>query len=549
MKPETLPDRAFSALETFIDRAVGLFSPSTARDRLRTRGMLASSGAWYGGSRRRAAMKDWKPASDDVNTALLADLPLLRDRSHDLVRNNPLAGGAIETNVCHVVGTGLSLMAAIDHELLGMTEDEAEKWESDTERRFRAWFESRDCDLLRAQNGYGLQALAFRSMLESGDVLALMPIVDRPGIGPQLTVQLVEADRVCNPNNQADSVRLSGGVEMDEAGTPLRVHVCKQHPGDRRPGASVRSWSAVEMFSPSGRRRANLLFETRRPGQVRGIPYLANVMEPLRQLGRYSDAEIAAAVHSAVLAVFTKIDPQVFNELFADDPQAVDQLLRSKWDGSVPDPMDGSGAVKAVNLVPGESIEVPALGRPNAQFQPFVEAVFEQIGSGLSMPREVMMKTYKASYSAARAAILDAWRFVRVRREFMGDYFCQWVYETWMDWEVANGRISAPGYYAPGEDGRMIRAAWQGAVWIGDAPGAIDEGKAVAAAKERVELGISTLNSESVLYDGIPWRVKLRQRKREQEAMKKAGLAQDVAGQPMPGQTEVKPTAEAAPGV
>lgn len=43
-----------------------------------------------------------------------------------------------------------------------------------------------------------------------------------------------------------------------------------------------------------------------RAGQRRGVPMLAPVLEALKQLGHYTDAEITAAVLSAMFTVFVK---------------------------------------------------------------------------------------------------------------------------------------------------------------------------------------------------------------------------------------------------
>ncbi len=43
-----------------------------------------------------------------------------------------------------------------------------------------------------------------------------------------------------------------------------------------------------------------------RPGQRRGVPVLAPVIEALKQLGRYTDAELVAAVVSGLFTVFVK---------------------------------------------------------------------------------------------------------------------------------------------------------------------------------------------------------------------------------------------------
>jgi capsid protein len=159
-------------------------------------------------------------------------------------------------------------------------------------------------------------------------------------------------------------------------------------------------------------------------------------------------------------------------------------------------------------------------GCPNDKFDPFVMAVLRQIGVSLELPFEVLIKHFESSYSAARAALLDAWKFFKCRREFIATHLCQPIYENWLAYEIANGAISAPGYFAS----RKIAAAYNGSVWIGDGPGSIDPLKEVQAAGERIDLGISTKQAESIAYDGIPWEAKLKQRAKETREEKAAGL-------------------------
>ncbi|MEK9777385.1 MAG: phage portal protein, partial [Quisquiliibacterium sp.] len=241
----------------------------------------------------------------------------------------------------------------------------------------------------------------------------------------------------------------------------------------------------------------------------------------LKQLTRYSEAEISAAVISAAFAVFVKMDGEAFQSLFDGDNanQYLDRALDQRWDGRVPTAnMDSPG--KAINLMPGESVESPALGRPNAQFDPFVMAVLRQIGVGLELPFEVLVKHFTASYSAARAALLDAWRFFRCRRDWLAGAFCQPIYELWLEEAVALGRVRAPGFFAD----PAWRRAWCAAVWVGDGPGSIDPMKEVSAAKERIAQGISTIAAESILHDGVDWETKHAQRVREATARRSAGL-------------------------
>ena len=184
------------------------------------------------------------------------------------------------------------------------------------------------------------------------------------------------------------------------------------------------------------------------------------------------------------------------------------------WDGKM-----GNGLV--VELGERESIESANPGRPNAQFDPFVTAIIRQIGLTLEIPYEVLVKHYASSYSAARAALLDAWGYFKVRRSRLAEQFCQPIYEAWLDEAVATGYVTAPAYFSD----PLTRRAWQGALWIGDGPGAIDPVKEIEASERRIALTVSTFEQESLLYDGGKWRRKLRKLTREHGLLRTAAIA------------------------
>lgn len=221
------------------------------------------------------------------------------------------------------------------------------------------------------------------------------------------------------------------------------------------------------------------------------------------------------------------MDPDAFAEMFDDDAQSTIVEKSGKWSGEME-------AGQAVNLLPGEEVQSVNPGRPNAQFDPFVQSILRQIGMSLELPYEVIVMHFQSSYSAARGALLMAWRLFRTRRDWLATYFCQPIYETWLAHEIADGRIQATGFFASSD----VRAAWSGATWVGDGPGSIDPLKEVQAAKARTELGISTLAAESVLHDGGEWEPKQRQRKREVERQLADGT---LAAKGQKGQQSIGP--------
>jgi len=522
-----------------IESLVAQLSPKWGFRRLQSKTALALAGGYAGASRTRASLRDWTPGANDAVSDINADLPDLRARSRDLSRNSMLGCAAIKSVVSHGIGTGLSYQSRIDSKFLALSDDAADAWQDDTERRFRLFYESTNCDVSRTQNGYGLQATALTSMLESGDLLTLMVNVERPNWPYRLALQLVEADRLCNKDFKQDSDSMVDGIEFDAAGAPVAYNVALYHPGSLR-NRGRQKWQRVEAFGKSsGRRNVLHPFIRTRPGQVRGVPFLAPVIEALKQLSRYTEAELQAAVIAGVFAVFMKMDPDAFGDLFDEKTQAsyVDQA--SGWNGSLNYASVDSGG-KAVNLLPGEEPVTVSPGRPNPAFEQFFNAVSEEIGAALEIPKEVLLNHFSSSYSASRGAMLSAWRFFSRMRDFMATEFCQPVFEAWLDEEVAAGRISAPGYFAD----PLVRKAWCGSEWVGDGPGSIDPMKEVNAAEKRIEIGTSTLAAESILHDGKDWEQKHRQRAREVKMRRDAGLqdlaAQDMPtpGQPNPGDTD-----------
>lgn len=507
--------------QNLLDKAVAYFAPGLATRRLAARSQLALSGGYTGARIDRAQLSRWMPTGGSANADTIRDLPMLRARSRDQMRNAPVALGALNTTVSHVVGSGLSYTPAIDADFLGLSDKQAEAWSDDTQRRFNAWATNPDCDAARELDFYGIQELVFRSTLESGDCGVLTPRIARAGRAARLALQIIEADRICNPNRAQDTATLVDGIEIiPSTGEKIAVHVARQHPGSALFGTN--QWDRITVRgSATGRRNFLHIFKPLRPGQVRGVPWIAPILEPLKQLGRWSDAELNAAVVSGLMATFITMDANAFDSLYDEDAQGAIIDNASKWSGEME-----SG--KAVNLLPGESVESPTPGRPNPAFDPFWTAMVRQIGMALEMPYEVLVMHFQSSYSAARAALLMAWKAFRSKRDLLAKQLCQPVFELWLADEIAEGRINAPGYFA--DD--VVRAAWCAAIWTGDGPGSIDPQKEVAAAQARVELGISTKQAESIAFDGIDWQQKHEQRVKEINAEKADGIYYPPAGTP-----------------
>jgi len=505
---------------TWLDKTVSYFSPESGLKRLEARTRLALIGGYTGARRDRRQTKSWNTSDGSADNVTLPDLPILRERSRDLVRNAPLATGAVNTVVTNVVGTGLKVQSHIDREVLKpffKDEKSFDLFERNAERIFRNWAESTDCDATRSQAFSEIQNLILRSVLESGDIFVLRRNIPRKNRSIELALQLVEADRVNNPDHKGDTYKLSAGVEMDSNGAPVAYHICNQHPDDYE-SEKIKKYTRIPAFDKYGNRQVFHIFNRTRPGLTRGIPYLAPVIESLKQLDRYSEAEIMAAVISAMFTVFVKSEEE---EGLAPIPGLGGGNSQTKDD----DYKLAPGAI--LDLQPNEDIQIADPKRPNQAFDPFVQAVLRQIGVALELPFEILIKHFTASYSAAQAALVEAWKFFSSRRKWLSIQLCQPIYEMVITEAVAKGQLKAPGFF----NNELIRKAYLGAEWIGPPRGQIDQLKEVKAAELRVNMGISTLAEETAILTGGDWERKYPQILKEQNLKKEAGLIPDTNNQ------------------
>lgn len=513
-----------------IDRIVAAFSPRAAVRRMKDRMQYeALSGAYTGASKTRDALSGWRATAGDADADTLDDLPTLRERSRDLKRNDPVAAATSNVKVTHVVGSGLKLNAAVDRDFLQMSDEEADAWEADVERRFELLVNSPFFDVEGGMLWSDHQELAYRSTLDNGDHFVLLTSNKRPGKENPLALQHIEADRVCNEGNVSDTSTLAGGVEKDNSGAPARFHVMRGHPGQRY--MKDMKWDKLPAFGEKTGRPITLhLFRKLRAGQTRGVPDIAPVIEMIKQLGRYTDAEIDAAVKTALFALIVQTET---GEGLAG--LNIDAWKETRRDYYKNNPINAKGGSSmAVGLFPDDKMEAFDPQRPNAAAEPFLAAMFQQIGMALEIPYEVLISHFSSSWSASQAAMMQMWRFAMGRRAWLAKRFCQPVYEAFLTEEVAAGRVAAPGFFAD----PLIRAAYCGAEWIGDAKGHINEKQQVDAAKARIDARLSTHKREAAALTGENWDVTRRRLGKEYRQLADMPAADPSAETSSPDQME-----------
>lgn len=484
----------------------------------------------FAASHDRQSFKKFTARSGSPSADIIRHSRTLRSRARALFMSAPIATSAIKALRTSVVGRGLHLHVMADHDELGISPEEAEKWGQSVEREFAIWAENpASSDILGLHDFYELQQLAFMSWKLSGDAFCLFRQGKDTPLAPyKLRLQLLEADRVSTPldfygngiipyGTTENGNKVYDGVEVDKNGAIVAYYIASAYAGDSMNIA----WTRISKFGgKTGRPNILHLMDAERPEQLRGVPFIAPVLESIMQLSRYLQSEAVAALMETYLTGYitteTPDTPKVGNlttsivggtEKEGEEEEDNDDRLAELE----PEP----GAIH--QLLPGEKITFNDPKRPGSQFDPFVRSCATQIGAALEIPADVLLKSYNSSYSASRAALQDFWRMIIMNRDWFASDFCGEVYREWLTEAISTGRIKAPGFFT---DPRKHQA-WLGHEWNGSAMPHLDPVKEANAMQTMVANGWMTNKQATTHLNGGDWEKNIKELLPEAERLSK----------------------------
>jgi lambda family phage portal protein len=342
----------------------------------------------------------WYAPSTGPNREIAQDLPSLRNRHRDLARNNPWARRAIQAVTNNTVGPGIPA-----------------QW-SDPEQhaRWTAWWESTACDADGRQNGYGLQALIMRTVVESGACLVRRR-PRRPGdrLPIPLQLQVIEPDWI--DHSKTESVTPGGGyivngVEFDAIGRRVAYWIFREHPGDvvRATGMDSERHDARDFAH---------VFRADRPGQVHGVPWGVASMMRMRMLDDYQDAQLERHRIAACYTAFVHDTPDAINAAAEEGYELLDKLE--------------PGAIEL--LPPGKDIVFASPPQPENDRE-FRLGILQAIAADYGVPYEVLTGDLsEVNFSSARmgwnefARNIDVWRWQMLAPQLF-DPIVRWFHQA-----------------------------------------------------------------------------------------------------------------------
>ncbi len=430
------------------------------------RRMSHGSGAPYQGGGTGRRTRGWYAPGTGPTSSAVGNLENLRNRSRSQYRNDPYAKSGINKLVSNIVGTGIKPRST--------AEDKA--FQRIVQRWFKGWAPQSDPEGLLSF--YGQQMQAVNTWLQGGEAFVRKrPRRPADGLTVPLQVQVMEAE-MCplHWNGYWGANTIRHGIEFDVIGRRAAYWFYKAHPGDA-------AWMSVDSHQLTRVPADEVihLFDPVRPGQIRGVPHMAQVLLRMYDLDKYDDATLLRQQIANLFAMFIQKQPD-------------------EDEGGPTNPVTGAAAedkgddIPSIGLEPGivqelQEGEVPKFSAPpdaGSSYKDFLVQQLQAVGVGFEEGYEVMTGDFSRINDRLARLVLQEFRrrVQQWQHHIVIHQLCRRVWEWWLPRAILAG-LEAPGYADTPE-------RYQGVKWIPQAWPYMHPLQDVAAHKESRRAGFKT---------------------------------------------------------
>jgi lambda family phage portal protein len=482
-----------------IDRAIGVLAPKLAFERQQYRHAAKllqdyEQRAFDGASKGRRT-DGWKATGTSVNSEIYSALTFLRDRSRELVRNNPYGKRIMRVMPNNIVGTGIRPTPG----------GEGKAASKKAKQLWKDWAEKVTCDFDGMNTFYGLQKLAMRAVFESGGVLVLRRRTNNPRI--PIEIQVLEADHIdLNRNGDfgADGGYIMQGVEFNRSGKRVAIWLFEKHPGEQfRFPVSLTS-RRIPMDD------VMYLYQVERPGQVHGIPLMVSSMMRMKDFDDYEDAQLVRQKIAACFSVFV-MDSQ--DSVFKGDTEAKEMAERVE-----------PGIIE--HLPPGKDVKFA--NPPGADgYADYSRKIQQGIAAGAGISYEAMTGDLSnVNFSSGRMGWIEMQREIEDWQwNVFIPQFCDRIWQWFNDAAIIAGTLRGPVAVSWTTPRRMM----------------LDPVKETNAKISQIGAGLTTL-TETLMEDGYDFDEVMEQKAAENAKLKALDIT--LIGTMAPEPPEVKLAAE-----
>tara|TARA_R100001443_G_scaffold33437_4_gene47365 strand:- start:491 stop:2017 length:1527 start_codon:yes stop_codon:yes gene_type:complete len=460
--------------------------------------LLAPKRRNYAGANSSRLTFSWLAAGTSADTEIKSSNKKLRNRTRQVCRDNVYARQAQRSIVQNVVGTGVRIQSDV-RKLRGGKLDT--KVNDAIEKAWKEWCRYDSCSANGRDSLDDISRLIVKSLFESGEVF--VRCIKKPfgRSSVPFGLELLESDQLDDDfsgptTNKNNTWRM--GIERDQFQRAIRYAFFKQHPGDTP--FPIPQGTKQHMFLPAD--EVIHLFIADRPGQTRGVSWIASALQDLHHLAGFQEASVIRARAASSIQGFIS-SPE--GELVGDDvyeDERVTDFTPGVWK----------------YLAPGEQVHVPQMDAPNGEFEPFLRAMLRGLASGCGVSYESVSRDFsQTNYSSSRLSLIEDRDHYKTIQGFLRERFFQPIFDYWLELAVLSGNLELGSFEAEPERYKRVRWLFRGWAFV-------DPQKEIAAAKEAVRSGFKT-QAEVVAEQGGDLEELMAARKREVEQADQLSLS------------------------
>lgn len=405
---------------------------------------------------------DWNAATLSPDYEVRYQTRIMRARARQLARDNPWISGFVDSVANNIIGPhGIMMQAVVRNAKGGLAiptnEAIEEAWEE--------WSFPENASVDRHDSLIELERLIIQTVVVDGECLVRFKESAANPFGFALQIIDVDLlDELWNIPRGEGQNQVRMGVEVDDDNVPVFYHIWSRYAEDMTGTPRVRKRiPASEILH---------LFVRYRPNQMRGVTWLAPIMNDAKQLSGYQFSALVGARIGAAKMGFIQNTSDAAISGFDPDGPADDQQLFSVEPGML------------AELKPGQEFKEFNPNSPSGEYEPFTSMVLRAHARGLKVSNFTLTgDTRQANYSSQRVSLQperERWVGLQV---WFAMHCLRPVFRRWIDSATLRRAVDVDSrlgsnYYA---------VLWKGRGWQ-----AIDPFNDLKAAKLEMDMGLNS---------------------------------------------------------
>lgn len=463
------------SIASFIDRAVFAVAPVWGAQRIATRKQFEQSERYFARALEsaesgRTREGKWLGSRLSADAFLEEDLETTRIRSRELYRND-FVGGAIDSRVEHVVGTGFTVQAKIKAKEGVITAEQAKRLNEQLEEVYEQ-VEPTACRT-RKKSLWQKISLACRCVDSDGETFVVMSDTSTADAPIPLCVEVVDSDRVETPAEFIADPSVRMGIKYGKNKEIVGYYIRDNHPNDNKEFGT--SYTLIPSW------RVQHIFVEWFAGQSRGLPWMTRALNRAKDGKDLTEAGIIGAQVEQCFAGFikTKASP-VAAAIGAATSTDNGRRLQDVRPGSI-NYLGKDDEI--VFSAPNKANSVGTLQEYNNR----------TIAAALNWPYEMLMKDWRGvSFAGGRIVLNAAKMSTKVRQKLIAESMLRPFWHRLVEEAVIVGAVDIDARMYRDNRHAFNRHVWAGPRWSY----AINPAEEVRATGLALDYNLTTLAKE-----------------------------------------------------